>query len=258
MHTAPPQSKPWLHPKWCALVASVFAIQMGLVLWLGARQAPQPQPARSGPALRLAGEGAAELLKLTDPTLFALPHREGFSGPAWLSVPSQEILPFAWTEPPRFLLLPANQLAAGLAPFPVADNADRWPPPANLQAELLLSKLDESKLFPANSTFRLSGVLENRRLKAPPELPSWPSLEVLSNSVVQVQVDDEGVPFSVTLLERSGSKEADDLALREARAVRFQPLESPGAARSPATLAWSELVFEWHTLPATNSSSTKP
>src|SRR5206468_11139939 len=39
------------------------------------------------------------------------------------------------------------------------------------------------------STLRLSGDLANRHLLVAPELRSWPSAEILSNSVVQLLVD---------------------------------------------------------------------
>ncbi|HEY5912100.1 MAG TPA: hypothetical protein VJA21_15965, partial [Verrucomicrobiae bacterium] len=102
MSSAPTQKETWSGKRWWAIVLVILVAQLALVVWLGDYEPVRSAPADPAPLLKLSGNNAKEMLALADPTLFALPHREGFSGPAWLSVPSQEIQPFAWTEPPRF------------------------------------------------------------------------------------------------------------------------------------------------------------
>src|SRR5207245_8560915 len=70
----------WSARRWVGAVLLVFVLQLGAIFWLIDRTPVRVRQAASGPRLRLAGPGSAELLALEDPTLFALPHRLGFSG----------------------------------------------------------------------------------------------------------------------------------------------------------------------------------
>jgi hypothetical protein len=241
--------------RWWAVVMLVFAAQLTLIVWLGdERPAPGP-PAGTGPVLTLAEGTSRDLLALADPTLFALPHREGFSGAAWLSTRAQEIRPFAWSEPPRFLELPLEQLAVRFPPPPTDYELEHSSSPADFTPELLLARVSEAQLFPTQSAVRRTGVLEARPLRNQLDLPPWSHTEILSNSVVQVLVDAEGTVFSALLLGPGcGYKEADDFAVRQAAVARFAPLLRDPDDTSPLSgLVWGELVFEWHTLRATNS-----
>lgn len=241
--------------RWWAVVMLVFAAQLALVVWLS-DQRPAPKPAAEmGPVVTLAGGASKDLLALADPTLFALPHREGFSGAAWLTAPAQEIQPFAWTEPPRFLELPLEQLATRFPPPPASYEVEHSTSPADFTPELLLARVDEAQLFLAQSVVRQTGALETRPLRNRLDLPPWHHAEILSNSVVQVLVDAEGTVFSALLLSPGcGYKEADDFAIRQAAAARFAPLPRHPDDSSPESgLVWGELVFEWYTLPGTNS-----
>ena len=105
---------------------------------------------------------------------------------------------------------------------------------------------------------RLEGALAQRRLITPLDLHSWTNLDILTSSVVQLVVDAEGLPQSVTLLSGSGSRDADQHALDQARLARFEPLSRNPAAASPdptAHLNWGRLVFLWHTLPLPPSNA---
>ena len=80
---------------------------------------------------------------------------------------------------------------------------------------------------------RLEGDLAQRRLLAPLDLRSWTSRDILTNSVVRLLVDAEGLPLSVTLLSGSGAQEADQHALDQAKAARFEPLSRNPAGPTP-------------------------
>ncbi len=248
-----PEIRRWM------MVGFGFLAQVGLLIWLGQRELPQRAPSAPGPVLKVTSVNALETLALPDPTLFALPHPQGFSGPAWLSAPSQEIQPFAWTEPPRFLGLSLEQLAASFTGPALAGPLERSFLVAEFRPELLLPRLNETALFPDHSTVRLSGDLATRTLKRPLELRSWENAEVLTNTVVQVLVDQEGVALSAILLGAGcGLKAADEFALSQARTARFSPLPVAINNSSPVSgLVWGELVFEWHTLPAGRTSASK-
>ena len=107
---------------------------------------------------------------------------------------------------------------------------------------------------PANSTLRVADDLANRRLLNPPELQPWAAADLLTNTVVQVLVNAEGNVVTHTLLAPgSGDPKADQRALALARTARFQPLR--GAA--PA-LTLGVLIFEWRTVPLTNTPASNP
>jgi len=246
----------WPANRWYAWTAFVLAIQFGLILWLGK---PQPvAPRRSAdlaPLLQLTGPDAAKALTLNDPTLFALPHLESFSGSAWLTIPLQEFRPYVWPEPPRFLSLMKEKLGSDFESFIVTNQTEGLPTIAQPELTLKLPSVEESPSLPDRSRLRLVGALDARRLLVSPELPSWPSAEILTNSVVQVLVDLDGKPVSATLLAKSGSAEADQQAVREARHARFEPLSLGDPTNPLAGLAWGQLIFEWHTLPLPDTNS---
>jgi TonB family protein len=76
---------------------------------------------------------------------------------------------------------------------------------------------------------------------------------VLTNSEVQIVVDETGRVFAPPILvSKSGSDEADASALELARSARFQSVRPRGprhAKDAPQPLAWGKLVFEWQTVP---------
>ncbi len=208
----------------------------------------------SGWALRLAGNYPNELLTLNDPTLFALPHRQGFSGSAWLKMPRMNFPSFDWSEPTNWLALPVVQLGAVFGRFMETNHFDSWHPPANPEPDLGLPEFFSLTTTAGESKLRLEGGLARRRLLMPPKLSSWPHKDLLTNSVVQVLLDGEGRPISVRLLPPgSGKAEADQQALEVAKAARFDAVNGSGPRRiaNPlANLNWGHMIFEWHTLPA--------
>src|SRR5262249_12397276 len=108
------------------------------------------------------------------------------------------------------------------------------------------------------SKFHIEGPLKNRRLLNPLPLPSWTNADLLTNSVVQIQVDPRGETISAVLLS-SRRTDADRLALDLARRARFEPILPVGPERSKTSaleLTAGTIVFEWQTLPVppTNAS----
>jgi hypothetical protein len=244
------ESQRWPAKRWWALIGLVFTTQLGLILWLGRPQRVRPLPNDRAPTLQLAGQGAAEVLALSDPTLFALPHREGFSGAAWLTIHAQEFRPFAWSEPPFSLAPIQTQLGADFEKFMSTNQPDGLPVVAQPELKFKVPVVVQSEPFPTESTLLLTGGLAGRHLLASPALPSWPSAEILTNSVVHMLVAADGESNLATLLRpTSGSIEADQYALREARKARFEPLMVNDPANPLEGLTGGQLVFQWHTLP---------
>jgi hypothetical protein len=189
-----------------------------------------------------------------DPALFALPHQQGFSGLAWLSlVPVQHQIT-TWTPPPR-LLSPVTALLG--EPLRVFARTNQTPV---LEIALLPSP-HPSDLKVASepgltkSELRVTGELADRPIVTPVVLPSIANADLLEKTVVQILVDAKGWVRSQVLLATSGMRQADHIALEIARALRFQSLAQPTRVEteSPPALTRGELVFQWHTVPVTNA-----
>lgn len=254
--SAPALAEPqaWGRRSWWFLVVLIFATQLGLIFWLGDTRPVSPKPGSPAPALYLAADSDmnSELLALREPTLFALPRREGFAGMTWLRLPQQQARPFEWSEAPQWLALAPERLGTGFSGLRETNTVTRWHWPSMPAPEMRLPDENQAIPFPSQSRLRVEG--ENVELINRPALPSWPAIQsspteraLLTNSVVQVMVNGAGKPISATLLVRSGSKEADDYAVMFARTAEFNNL---GEALEPsAGLRWGRLIFDWHTSP---------
>jgi TonB family protein len=263
MTSALVESRPWSHRRWWGLVGLIFGVQLGLIFWLGDASPIRPRPAAPALTLRLAGSASAELLALHDPTLFALPRPQKVPAPLWLSTPRPEFHPFTWPEPTNYLLLSTDQLGSSFNRFVETNTFDSLPQPANPLPELTFPELPALPASAERSTVRLEWDQACRQLLTPLVLRSWVSPNILINSVVQIVVGAEGTPASVTLLSGSGSKAADQEALEQANAARFEPLgpKPSGTALNPtAQLNWGRMIFRWHTLPppTTNAPQLSP
>jgi TonB family protein len=226
-----------------------------LLFYLGERPSPLPPPVRFGARLHLAAdpwttERVAGLPALSDPTLFALPTRHGFSGGAWLDFAPLRFAPWQWTEPPPWLTVQTQALGRGFAalvslntanPLRVADKP--MPRVVGLAAPVPAVPLRN------RSELRLSGDLAGRRLLEPIALPAWPHTDLLSNSVVQVVVDGEGRVLAATLLSGSGRADADEYAVRAATAARFEPEQRGAMPAGSEVVVRGRLTFQWHTVP---------
>ncbi len=249
-----PAERPWPWHRWALFIGMAFAAHVGFIFAFGDRKPVVPRAVVNAPALQFTTH-RSEREQLDDPTLFALPQPNGFAGVAWLRRSEIVFAPFRWTEPPRLLALSVAQLGVTFQQQRETNRfarleLDHLPPP-----ELTQLKPADLKFITARRSLpSLGGELVQRRwLNAPTKLPSWPAADLLTNSVVQVWVEADGQILSpALLLPGSGSKEADQLALKLARTARFEPL--PAAAK----LTRGTLIFEWHTVPPTNATPTPP
>ena len=265
MNPIPLEPARWTRRRWLHTIGAVFALQIGLVAYLGQRdQRPPERPIFRTAIQMIVDESAAQqLAALTaseDPTLLALPHLQGFSGAAWLRFAPLAFQPEQWDEPPHGLALADRSLGSTFSRFLVT----------NAVSPLLVPEKPIPPLpryephFPnepvqAQSRLRMEGDLAARPLVAPLQLKSWAHSEILSNSVVQIVVDAGGSTFSPVLLTGCGLDEADLYALKLASSAHFRPLPGDANGREGAGhLAWGKLIFQWHTLPvpATNLSAT--
>lgn len=208
-------------------------------------------PARMPEFELLSGSQSEELFReipsLSDPMLFALVTEHGFSGPVWKqSARFSYALP-DWNEPPRWLVPSSGDWGSALGRMLAAERARRrelYLAPAPLDPPAVGPPTD----YDWRSTVELSGELVQRRLVSEIQLPSIAHSEILSNSVVRVAVNESGTTLSAVLISSSGSKLADDEAMKFAREAKFEPVT--GAAGGGAgKLSFGQMIFEWLTLP---------
>jgi hypothetical protein len=130
------------------------------------------------------------------------------------------------------------------------------------ESELMVPDISSESVLREESTLRLGGALAQRQPISPPQLKAWRHEDVLTNTVVHVVVDGRGQTISSVLLPPgSGSREADQYALEQARAARFESIE-PSGPRSPPNptpqLTSGEMIFQWHTLPMPATNAPPP
>lgn len=236
--------------RWLLWAAVILTVQVGFIFWLGTRDPIAVRVSHATPPITLAAEYDSGLGALSDPTLFALPHAEGFSGTARRLTPRVGYVAAVWSEPMRWLELPAEKLGSSFRQL-VAEN----PPPLALSEKTVprLSPLEFPADFfplPTQTTLRFEGELAGRELLAPVALKSWPVADVLAASEVRVLVDTAGKVVSALLLASCGLAEADQRAVEVARAARFVPLAAGEPERRPAAfanVAAGKMIFQWHT-----------
>ncbi len=238
----------WPRRRWLVLMALVFGGQLGLILWLGSRGPALARVSEPGAEIRLTGDALSEVVELLDPTLFALPKSRGFAGEAWLTSPPQQFYPFVWSEPPRWLALTADQLGTTLACLTASNQVDFPQLPQPPQPVLSGATLLPLPTPPTPGAVRVYGPLSRRKLLTAIETPAWTNEDLLTNTVLQVVIDPDGRPLSVTPVSSSGFGPADEYAYREGRRARFEPfLNQPNVSSGFTPGA---MVFEWQTVPA--------
>jgi hypothetical protein len=252
----PPRWKP---RQWFYSIAGLFLLQVALILQMGRRpERPVERPIfRTSVRLAVPGQDVAPLeqaVRRDDPLQLALPTPDGFSGAAWLRfTPPDYQIPDV-TNPAHWLALDPPILAETFRTF-VATNAVIPARAADRPAPRLTRFEPAQPTEPVRTRSRLfiTEDLASRTLISPIELPSFASSDILSNTVIRVGVDADGVASVAMLLSPSGSREADAYGEEFARRARFRPLRlGPGVAPATAPLTWGGYVFRWHTIPPQN------
>ena len=244
----------WGARRWLLMLVLVFVMQLALILAMGERKPVHRRSVGPSPALRFAGDSGSELLALADPTIFALPHRDGFSGPAWIQIKPMEIPSFAWSEPPEWLTLSVDSLKQKLLPSHDLVSSRSIVTALQPDPSLVVPALPPLRPGRLQSSVELRGDLANRRLLTQLVPPAITNLDIVTNSVVQLVVDADGNPISVTPVPASpgsGLSEMDKLAAELARKTRFAPIAGDGPRRIPDALSHltvGQLIFQWQTV----------
>jgi hypothetical protein len=246
------------------MLALIFLGQLALIFSLSSRAVPRKRPPARAPMLQLANSRSSELMALWDPTLFALPHRQGFSALVWSVRQPSETSAASQSEPIEYLDFSGRELGAVFNQF-VATNRFE-PPPMRLESapDLGLPTLIAPPTNSAPSNVRIEGPLAQRKLVNRIAVPPIPHTEILAPTVVQVVADADGRTVFAAVSPGSGLREADQRALELARNARFEsvrPLGPDQPANQAGILTPGRLIFEWQTVPVpatSNASSGTP
>ena len=160
------KSGSWSRGRWWFVVVLIFAVHIGLIFAFGDRKPIVPRQPAFTPELRMI-TGGHEMLALNDPTLFALPHLNGFSGVAWLQsqLPRIEPEPFRVTEAPRWLLLPVERLGEAFSQFMKTNQFAEFSPELKPAPFLRVPELSlVNSVSGAKSGLRIEGDLALRKL----------------------------------------------------------------------------------------------
>jgi TonB family protein len=238
----------WSRRKVIFLVALAVVAHVAFIFAFGTRKQVIPRAVGPVPQLQFA-DRADELIALTDPTLFILPHANDFITPFWQRTPATPQPAFGWTEAAQFLPLaeaPAmNVLGAAFREFMQTNRFATLSPdflPEPKVTELVLARAD----VPLPAILRVSGELAGRLLPGQTNLPPIAVNDVLAPSRVQVLVNPVGTVASAVLLESSTSNDADQRALALALQLRFAPA---------AAVVFGEISFHWRTLPVADTNA---
>lgn len=235
----PPPAASWGWRKFLLIILIAFAAHLAFIFLFGAKK-PAPQRAvKNVPVFQLA-DNASELVRLTDPTLFALPHAEDFPAGVTGETPAWAATEFRWTEPPPFLGLNPANLGGAFSAFMQTNRMEKSALKFKPEPQLASPAINLEPALPQNSSWSLAGGLAGRRVLNTIS-PTSPAVnDVIAPSRVQLLVSPDGNVVSAVLLESSGLDAADEQALGLARALRFAPAKQ---------IAFGEIIFTWHTVP---------
>lgn len=243
----------WTARRLWTVAVLAAAVQAGLIYWASDRTPFHARTANAAPAVQLAALARSELLALTDPTIFSRAHPNGFSGPAWLTIPAPEFRELETADAPQWLALVPAQLGESFRAYvrtnePAAFMVVTRPQPSPTRPSATLFST-----VVAVSVVRVEGPLAARDLIDFPPPPTQTNADILLPSEVQLLVDARGNPISAVLLKSSGYKPADQLAVALARDAQFAP-DRAALARSAndpdAGVISGRMIFRWHTVPA--------
>ena len=228
-----------------------FFAHVATIFWLANRWQRVPKWENAAPFFYFSldeksDQRLAEATGFRDPTLFALPHANGFSGQAWRSFPPEPAPVTHWSAPPEWLPLSEEQLGQTLSSYVLTNR----PIQAHLLAALRSAPAPTVRIpdepLVTRSTLSLAGALAQRKLVRQPVLPVISHQDVLGRTVVEVSVNGEGIVETAVVAGESGLKAADTNGLILARAVEFEPLpirEAQARATAPPTLG--RIIFTW-------------
>jgi len=246
----------WSRQRWLTVIGALLFVQLGLIFYLGEPPQILPRAMRSRTAVNLAvdplsADSLKELATIDDPALFALPSLQGFSGIAWLTFSDFERPSGKWTDAPTYLALDVGGLGETFSSFVQSNGPSATPQMPRPAPELVNVQISVPPLA-ARTASEVNLDVDGgsgRRLLDRIEVPAWPGEELLKDTVVQLVIDDSGNALSAVLRESSGSKGADEFALKQASMARFEPIRNRPSTSTEFPCTFENLLFRWYTVP---------
>jgi hypothetical protein len=244
----------WSRLRWGLVIGGLTLVQSALLL-LFVRWPSLPTPPRpSVPDLVLSLAPAASPASgddpfTSDPRIFALPDRVGFSGTASRALPSPEYRLVEWRGTTRWLNITNAGARLGTAP------GTPRPPARTPRAPHVSGPLDPAStplVLRRDTAARVQGGLVGRTYQASGTLPPVAGSDILSATVIELQVSPGGDVVRARLTSSSGNREADLEGLRWARQLQFNPVgtETTPANSTPDTWTTGELQIFWRVEPS--------
>lgn len=247
-------ARSWSRLRWGLIIGGLTLLQSALLL-VFVRWPSLPTPrGPSGPDLVLSLAPAASPTSdedpfNSDPRTFALPDRVGFSGTAYRALPSPEYRLVEWRGNSRWLAITNAGARLGTAP-----NTPR-PPARTSRAPLVSGPLNPAStplVLQRDNATRVQGGLAGRTYQASGTLQPVAGTDILSATVIELQVSPGGDVLRARLTSSSGNREADLEGLRWARQLQFNPVgpETTPANSTPDTWTSGELHIFWRVEPS--------
>ena len=247
-----PRGESWSRNRFVFFIALAFALHVALIFVFGTKKQIVPREADSGatnvPHLHLA-DNANELIALGDPTLFARPNAHDFAAVFWRRTPAVAPPDLGGSAAPCYLAPAPENFGALFRQFMQASRPAPFALDLKPEPKLFEPMAADDEAMPQATTWQITGDLTERRLLTPAEPPVMALNNVVAPSRVRVLVDTAGNVASAVLLpldsaaeEAGRSETADAQALAFVRWLRFVPAPQ---------LTFGEIVFRWHTVPAT-------
>ena len=246
----------WPRTKWRKIISLLFVMQILLAWVLSEKSKPTHLPKHSGPSVSWINNVTYfnpinyYLNLLLNPTLFALPNTNNFSGDAWIKLPPLQFQTSEWIDSVSGIGLNVTNMGISFAQeilgrSPISSVSSDSIKPRYLEL-LLLNPLPLKESY-----YSVLGPLDSYSNSLPSHLPSWPYQEnfLLSNTIVQVWINDQGNVVSSVLESGCGLKEADQYALNQAKWARFdrKTLWDTNATNQTPTWQSSRIIFYWNT-----------
>jgi TonB family protein len=240
----------WKRGKWIAVIAFVFVLQVGLMIWGSQKRLAERVVYPAEPKVAFApaaGKVNREWLELENPFLFAAASGNGFSGEAWLRKPEWEVPEPKSRIAPAFLqLAEARKIKGAEERLPEFAFARQRRATAVLPQEV--SPREEPK---RQSELELGG-FSGRGLATPLPLPVQFHSDILNETIVEAIVGRDGLVISARILENCGLARVDQEALELAKRARF--LSAKSRENVPEV---GKLIFRWHTLHLSDTNNVK-
>ena len=252
MSTASPEA--WSISKWFAMIGSLIGVQALLVFLFSERETLPEQASVPPPAVYYLGPGWDELPMINrvlarDASLLSRPHGHSFTGALWEEALAPERDYKDWTEEPRYFQ--RNQYTAGAALR--AHTREQVIPGSVVSRSIpeLSSAELPPPLQPRESSFVVTGEIQNRRPREFESLPAWSHTNLVQPTVISVALDQFGWAHSVLMVSNSLPL-ADAHARQWLRQTQFESLPARNDGIDPG-LSWGEITFRWATRPLTNA-----